>query len=48
MRKPRPITEAERRAAVQSLQTVGGIYDHVALFVEHDRTSPDSGEGDRD
>lgn len=42
MRVParRALTEDERAAAVASLRTVRGIYDHVADFVEHDRSEP--------
>jgi hypothetical protein len=34
------LTEYERRTAVASLRTVGSIYDHVADFVERDRSRP--------
>ena len=30
------MTRAELTAAVQSLHNVGGLYEIVALFVEHD------------
>lgn len=46
MKLPRTLTASERAEAVRSLRTVGGIYDHIALYVEHDHsepTSPDSG-----
>lgn len=34
------IAETERAAAVASLRTVGGVYDLIALIVEHDRSEP--------
>jgi hypothetical protein len=40
VRVPRDLTEDERRLAVASLRTVGGIYDHVADFVERDHSAP--------
>lgn len=40
MRPPRDLTPHERAAAVASLRTVGGIYDHVAAIVEADVSRP--------
>lgn len=43
MRVPehRDLSDDERRRAVESLRTVGGLYDFVAAFVEHDRSRPE-------
>lgn len=41
MRLPaHPVTTEQRAAAVARLRTIGGIYDHIALYVEHDHTTP--------
>lgn len=40
MRPPRDITAEERAAAVASLRTVGGLYDHIANIVEVDDSRP--------
>lgn len=40
MRPPTALTPEQRAAAVASLRTVGGIYDHVADYVEADTTEP--------
>lgn len=40
MRQPRTLSPAERAEALRSLRTVGGIYDHIALVVEHDLSEP--------
>ena len=42
MRPPRDLTPDERAAACASLRTVGGIYDHVANYVERDTSRPAS------
>lgn len=40
LRPFRSLTEPERAEAAASLRTVGGVYDLVALIVEHDRSEP--------
>lgn len=40
LRPFRDLAEAERAAAVASLRTVGGVYDLIALCVEHDYSAP--------
>ena len=47
MRPPRTLSAAERAEAVRSLRTVGGIYDHLALIVEHDESVPSSHDSER-
>ena len=48
MRQPRTLTVEERAKAVRSLRTVGGIYDHIALYVEHDLSEPSSPDSGRE
>lgn len=49
MRPPTRLTPDQRSDAVRSLRTVGGVYDHIADYVEADTTECAAlAEGDRD
>lgn len=41
MRPPRDLSDEERAAACASLRTVGGVYEHIAEYVERDSTRPE-------
>lgn len=40
MRPPMTLTAEQRTAAVASLRTVGGVYDHIADYVQADTAQP--------